>query len=396
MSAQKIVVFHAEDRDPASYQANIGQLEGSLHFTLPTDMSNLSANNDIEQSIAHHPHAIVFDIVDGVDYQTLVDHFVQKLSDDRPTMLGIVDHDIDSKPCNILTKLPLDSYLAHDWEKERIEQKIQAFIKHKQHNEDLQEQLKSSTDTALTAMRAASEIGLLMQLVEWLQESSSTTDVANALFRLCSSVDLTAYTMIVDNAKHVYFPEGAVHEAAQKIMTEALSSDIRVLSKNRILVFRLDYLVMLVTNAPWEDQEKYGRLRDILLQGAALAEAKARTITVNNLINSQHDQVNSIMDLIKSVSAETQMYARDIMKNLSDELHSAAMTLDLTEEQESKLLDLSSEAFDSMEVLYQNSDALEHHFHSLISSITAVEELTKNAVTKSEAPPPAEDDIELF
>ncbi|KZZ49520.1 hypothetical protein A3760_21200 [Oleiphilus sp. HI0122] len=161
-------------------------------------------------------------------------------------------------------------------------------------------------------------------------------------------------------------------------------------------MFRLDYLVLLVTNAPWEDQEKYGRLRDILLQGAALAEAKARTITVNNLINSQHTQVTSIMDMIKSVSAETQMYARDIMKNLSDELHIAAMTLDLTEEQEAKLLELSSDAFESMEVLYQNSDALEHHFHSLISSITAVEALTKNEVKKTEPELESNDDVELF
>ena len=152
----------------------------------------------------------------------------------------------------------------------------------------------------------------------------------------------------------------------------------------------------MVTNAPWEDQEKYGRLRDILLQGAALAEAKARTITVNNLINSQHTQVTSIMDMIKSVSAETQMYARDIMKNLSDELHIAAMTLDLTEEQEAKLLELSSDAFESMEVLYQNSDALEHHFHSLISSITAVEALTKNEVKRTEPELESNDDVELF
>jgi hypothetical protein len=90
------------------------------------------------------------------------------------------------------------------------------------------------------------------------------------------------------------------------------------------------------------------------------------------------------------------MYARDIMKNLSDELHIAAMTLDLTEEQEAKLLQLSSEAFDSMEVLYQNSDALEQHFHSLISSITAVEALTKNEVKKKEPEPESDDDIELF
>lgn len=396
MSAQKIVVFHAPGKEPSSYDHNLGQLDGAVHVDLPVNESDFGSSDSISKSIEHLPHAILFDIVDGVDYHSLIAYLDQRLAESRPTMLGIVDNSLEEKPCNVLTKLPLDSYLGLDWDIERIQNKLQSFIQHKQHNEDLQEQLKSTTDTALTAMRAASEIGLLMQLVEWLQESASTDDVANALFRLCGSMELTAYALIVDNAQRVYFPHGGVHEAAQKIMDEALTSDIRVLSKNRILVFRLDYLVLLVTNAPWEDQEKYGRLRDILLQGAALAEAKARTITVNNLINSQHTQVTSIMDMIKSVSAETQMYARDIMKNLSDELHIAAMTLDLTEEQEAKLLQLSSEAFDSMEVLYQNSDALEKHFHSLINSITAVAALTKNEAKAAEPEPASDDDVELF
>lgn len=395
MSAQKIVVFHAPDRDPATLSQSLGSDEGTLHIPLPMDLDNLADNDEIVQGIAHAPHAMLFDIIENIDYNKLIDHINAQLPEQRPTMLGLVNHELDHKPCNVLTKLPLDSYIGADWEAERIQEKLASFIKLKQHNEDLQEQVKSTTDTAMTAMKAASEIGLLMQLVEWLQESSSTTDVANALFRLCGSIELTSYVLIVDNDTRLYYPEGAVHEAAMKIMDEALTSDIRVLSKNRILVFRLDYLVLVVTNAPWEDQEKYGRLRDILLQGAALAEAKARTITVNNLINRQHSQVNSIMDMIKSVSAETQMYARDIMKNLSDELHIAAMTLDLTEDQEARLLQLSSEAFDSMEVLYQNSDALETHFHSLISSITAVAELTKNNTPKSEPEPPS-DDVELF
>ncbi|KZY66531.1 MULTISPECIES: hypothetical protein [unclassified Oleiphilus] len=395
MGAQKVVFFHAAGRDSSSY-GELNELEGSLHLTLPTDTASLSSNDDVVKGIAHHPHAILFDIVENVDYHALIDHLEQSFPENTPTMLGFIDDSLEQKPCNMLTTLPLDSYIGHNWEKKRVENKLQSFVKLKKHNQELQDQLKTSTDTALTAMRAASEIGLLMQLVEWLQESSSIDDVANALFRLCNSMELSTYTLILDNNERHYYPEGAVHEAAKKILDEAITTDIRVLSKNRILVFKLEYLVMVVTNAPWEDQEKYGRLRDILLQGSALAEAKARTIAVNNLINSQHDQVNSIMDLIKSVSAETQMYARDIMKNLSDELHIAAMTLDLTEEQEAKLLQLSSEAFDSMEVLYQNSDALELHFHSLISSITAVEALTKNVVTKSEPEPPSDDDVELF
>jgi hypothetical protein len=395
MQTNKIVVFQSENTDPALLSYSLASLEECSAFALPGKSDDLSQVSSIQAVAELNPNVVLLDIVDGYDYSHLCAQILDS-SPEPPTILGILAKGVEEKPCNVLTKYPIDSYLGAEWTVDRTLEKITSFTKLKLHNAELKAQIEATTDTAMTAMKAASEIGLLMQLVEWLQTTRTTEDVANCLFRLCNSIELNAYVLVLDNGQESFFPEGAVHESAKKIMREALHSDIRVLSKNRILVFRLDYLVLIITNAPWEDQEKYGRLRDILLQGAALAEAKARTITVNNLISAQHSQVNSIMDLIKSVSAETQMYAREIMKTLSDELQVSAMTLDLTEDQESKLMQLSNDAFESIEVLYQNSDALEQHFHSLITSITAVAELTKNSATEAPPEPTTDDDVELF
>jgi hypothetical protein len=395
MESSKIVVFQSPGTDPALLSRSLEALEECAAFQLPSQSDTLSDVSSLKSIADLKPHVVLLDIVDGYDYASLCNEILAH-SAEPPTILGILGKDLEENATNTLSKYPIDSYLGAEWSIERTLDKITSFTKLKRHNAELKAQVETTTDTAMTAMKAASEIGLLMQLVEWLQPARSTEDVANCLFRLCNSTQLNAYVLILDNGQESFFPNGAVHESAKKIMREALHSDIRVLSKNRILVFRLDYLVLVVTNAPWEDQETYGRLRDILLQGAALAEAKARTITVNNLIISQHSQVNSIMELIKSVSAETQMYAREIMKTLSDELQIAAMTLDLTEDQEGKLMQLSNEAFESIEVLYQNSDALEQHFHTLITSITAVAELTKNSSSETPPDPMDDDDVELF
>lgn len=394
MGAQKLVVFHPPEIQPGALSQSLSELEGSISLPLPDANKSLADADYADVVKQHDPQAILFEVVDGYDYHEFIDQLASLYTDDKPALLGILDD--SSQPSNLLTKWPLDSYIGSDWDLDRTLSKLGSFVRLKEHNEELKKQVENTTNTAMTAMKAASEIGLLMQLVEWLRSASTQTDVANCIFRMCSNLGLKSYVLVLDNDEHRFFPEGAVHESAKKILDEALETDIRVLSKDRILVFRLDYLVMMVTNAPWDDQEKYGRLRDILLQGAALAESKARTITVNNLIVNQHSQVTSIMDMIKSVSAETQMYTREIMKNLSDELQMAAMGLDLTEEQEQKLIELSNEAFDALDVLYKSSDALEQHFHSLISSITAVAELTKNSVADSEPEPATDDDVELF
>ena len=75
------------------------------------------------------------------------------------------------------------------------------------------------------------------------------------------------------------------------------------------------------------------------------------------------------------------------------------MTLDLTEIQENTLLKLSEGAQDSIEVLYEGSDALEKHFHFLIESITKVKDLSEVAAKPQNTAPEEEvpnDEITLF
>lgn len=376
MEQGNIVILKAEE-------GRLSQLDGELGrhpcfcFYLPVQ-SELSAQLALfDQIKVLKPQAILLDIKSDYDYQSFLSFLTHSLEGQVPTLLGVIESQNDARATEMLTELPIDSFVFSHWSLERMIDKLDQLELLRVHNNELLHEIENTSRTALTAMRAASEVGLLMQMVEWLNDCHQVSDVANTLFRVCRSLELKAFCMVKDQEQLDFYPEGMVHETAQKILREAQFSQIRVLSKNRIVVFRLDYLVLMITNAPWEDDEKYGRIRDILLQAAALAEAKVRTISVNNLISEQHQQVQSIMSLIKNVSAETQMYARGIMRNLSTELHEAAMTLDLTEFQEQKLSSLSEEALDAIEVLYENSDALEHHFHSLIDSITKVQALTR-------------------
>ena len=376
MEQGNIVILKAE-------KGRLSQLDGELGqhpcfcFYLP-GQSDLSEQLPLfEQIKVLKPQAILLDIISDYDYQTFLSFLTHSFAEQAPTLLGVIESQNDARATEMLTELPIDSFVFSHWSLERMIDKLDQLELLRIHNNELLHEIENTSRTALTAMKAASEVGLLMQMVEWLNDCHQVSNVTNALFRVCSSLELKAFCMVKDQDQLEFYPEGMVHETAQKILREAQHSQIRVLSKNRIVVFRLDYLVLMVTNAPWEDEEKYGRVRDILLQAAALAEAKVRTISVNNLISEQHQQVQSIMSLIKNVSAETQMYARGIMKNLSTELHEAAMTLDLTEFQEQKLTSLSEEALDAIEVLYENSDALEQHFHSLIDSITKVQALTR-------------------
>lgn len=376
MDARSIVVIAADQNNLQNIVTRLSESYQVYSLNLPESNESLVDNSNLNKALAKSPVAILIEIIPEHDFTKLITRLRSQSEERSPLILGVLQENASAKTNDVLTQLPIDSFIFSHWSIERVVQKLDQLAQLQERNEALEIEVADTSQAAITAMKAASEVGLLMQLVEWLNTAVSIEDACNAMFKVCQRLELNAFCLVQKNQEELFFPDGLVHETAQKVLHEARQSNIRVLSRNRIVVFRLDYLVLMITNAPWQDEEKYGRVRDILLQAAALTEARTRTLTVNALIAAQHDQVQTIMTLIKNVSGETQMYARKIMQNLSSELSEAVLTLDLTEHQESRLQALSENALDSIEVLYSGSDALEAHFHTLVSSITVVKDLT--------------------
>jgi len=314
-----------------------------------------------------------------LDYNALISS-IKSECEIEPLIIALLDEKDSTTALEVYGDYDIDHVIFGPFTQNKMVTHIQKAYTQKQAKKKLEKKYQSASKTAKSAMAAAHEMGLVMQLMDWLQPCCCYQDVANALFKLAASLELDIIVQIYDEFDTYVFPSEATDETLRNILTSALTSDIRIISKKRLMLARMDYLIVMVTNSPWEDNERCGRLRDILVQAAAIAEAKVRTIMVNGLILAQHDNVMSIMELMRKLSADTQKNTRDIMTHLSQELEVSALTLDLTEEQENKLLALSHQACDSLENLYQSNDAIESHFFELMSSLTKVSELTREQI----------------
>ncbi|MCG8669637.1 MAG: hypothetical protein MI867_09530 [Pseudomonadales bacterium] len=260
----------------------------------------------------------------------------------------------------------------------------------------LEQLYQQASETARTAMVAASEIGYVMQLADNLGSASCYEEVGQKLFRILNGIGLKSYLQIYDGTETFLYSESEVNESVQHILTNAMGTKIRLIEHKRLLLLRLDYVIIMVLNAPWKDEARYGRIKDLVCQMGPVLEARVRTIMVNNLIEEQHEKVMSIMNMMRQLSMDTQNNTRKIMHELSTQLEMAAMSLDLSEEHEQHLLGLSGHALDSLETLYSTNDALEGHFLNLMNSITRVRELTNEQVSKHEEGGDDGDIVELF
>lgn len=397
MDNLQIVAFCHASQPSASLHHLITDVANSVTFQLP-ELNGCDPCEDatLQQALQLSPELVLVEMTPGYDVEAFITAYRRLYVREMPGIIGVFDGDPGEEELSRVAEVSLDSYLFTRWSDARLKDRFAKLLRLRSYQAQLRDQLEDSSKTALTAMRAASEVGLVMQLIDWLQSAQSHTEVSHCLLKLCRSLDLTAALLIMDGEQPRYFPDNTVTSSTRKLLDGVYDQDNRIVSRKRFMAFKLEQLVLLVTNAPWQDDERYGRYRDILLQAVAIAEAKARTITINNLIVAQHDQVTSIMTLIKNLSGDTHRYAKDIMQQLSGKLSLASVSLDLTDEQERVLQTLSNEAYESIELLYQSSDALESHFHSLVASITRVRELTTSRAEPVVDPFADDDDITLF
>lgn len=397
MDHLQIVSFCHASEPSDSLHHLITDVANSVTFQLPRlNGSDLHEDPALQQALQLSPELILVEMAPGYDVEAFITAYRHLYEGDMPGIIGVFDGDPGEEELSKVAEVSLDSYLFTRWPDARLKERFAKLLRLRAYHSQLRDQLEDSSKTALTAMKAASEVGLVMQLIDWLQSAQSHKDVSHCLLKLCRSLDLTAALLIMEGEHPRYFPDDMVTSSTCKLLDGVYDQDNRIVSRKRFMAFKLEQLVLLVTNAPWQDDERYGRYRDILLQSVAIAEAKARTITINNLIVAQHDQVTSIMHMIKCLSGETHRYAKDIMQQFTSKLSMAAVSLDLTDDQERVLQTLSNEAYESIELLYKSSDALESHFHTLVDSITRVRELTTSRIEPVADPFADDDDITLF
>ncbi|MDX1693623.1 MAG: hypothetical protein R3208_07645 [Ketobacteraceae bacterium] len=324
----------------------------------------------------YRPDVVVVSLFNTLEVQELIRVLRNNLTDHPPYFVAVSDNSSQEQAIRNIGELEIDTLLFTPYTNEQMQVNLAAGYQYHRQYLKLQEQFKRASATAMTAMETASEIGFIMKLVDSLKYATTHEAIADQVFSVCGSLGLKAFMMMHDETDEYYFPRGQVTDSIQHVMANARASTVRLIEHKRLLLVRMDLMILMVTNAPWQDDARFGRVKDFLCQMGPVVESRIRTVMVNQLVEAQHTNLMDIMNMMRRLSVDTQNNTRDIMHKLSNDLEVAAVSLDLSEEQENHLLKLSNQALESLETLYMTNDALESYFHSVIDSLSKVRELT--------------------
>jgi hypothetical protein len=294
-----------------------------------------------------------------------------------------------------LGKIGIDAYVSS-----AMSQADYELVLHKVHDDKLalnalQQELKSFSAIAFIAMSSASEMGTVALFAEKVQEAMELERLAQLIHGCLGDLNLNGVMQFVFDDGANLFPANT-SASYVRLLNLACESSARIVSHGRFLLFSFEHLQLLVIDAPVNDEERYGRLRDVLAHMVSIAEARAKTLKVNTLLKIQQENTRTVMMLLEMSSRDNRNAVKEIMTELSDSLRMIATGFDLNMQQESALLGLSEKALVSLESLQETTTVIEDHFRSLIQELDNVSHLLDSSEVIVDEAHEQDSRVELF
>lgn len=308
-------------------------------------------------------------------------------------LLGDTPHNVRAQ----LTALSVDGYASIVMDQPDYALVLQQAVESMSAFAALQGDVKNYSDIAFTAMSSASEMGVVAVFAEKVQEAMDLERLAKLTLSCTNDFGLTAYVQFAFDKDITRFPAN-ISPTYRRLLEGSIGSTSRIVSHGRFLLFSFTQVQLLIIDAPVDEEDRYGRLRDVLAYITSIAESRAKTLKVNSMLKAQQDNTRMVMMLLEMSSRDNRDSVKEIMTDLSVSLRTMAMGMDLTLEQEREMLGLAEKALNSLEGLQEATSAVEEHFRSLLEQLDNVASLLEHNTEEEE---PREEEqvnskVELF
>jgi hypothetical protein len=288
--------------------------------------------------------------------------------------LAYINDDASSAVRERIKTIGVDAYLSHSMNASYIDAVLQKVIDEKTAINALQKQLDDISTMAFTAMTSASEIGIVVVFAEKIQRVTSFERLAELVHISLADLRLKGILQLAFDDENTYFPENTP-ESYKQLLRNSQQSNSRIASLGRFLLFSFDQVQLLIVDAPEQDQERYGRMRDVLIQLTSIAAARAKTIKANLLLKEQQDNSQRVMGLLKKSAEDNRAAVKEIMLDLSTSLRMTATSLELNIHQENALMSLSERAQNSLESLQETNYILEDYLCDMLTQLNKATDL---------------------
>ena len=237
-----------------------------------------------------------------------------------------------------------DDYITKDLNKSTIELKIKKIIELQTRIESAVSEKNSISQFAHDLMTNTAEMGEVVRFSQSMDKITDLDELAQSVVTICEQFGLTVITYINAAEQQVFKSNKAAVKLIEKeIIRELANSEHRIYSFSDRSFLNAGLMSLLILNMPLSDPDKAGRLRDHLSFVVQAAESRANHILLQSESSRKSAMIQAMIKDVDDLLApfeSIQTSFTQIMDSLVDDVDMAFVTLGLTEEQESRLINI--------------------------------------------------------
>jgi len=268
-----------------------------------------------------------------------------------------------------------DDYLGKPVELSIVFKKIKLVLESKKQTEKLAKEVHETQEAFMTALNMGAESGMVSGFIEKSFSAQNFDKLLAVFFECMQEFDLNTVAQIRFEGEVITLnSEGRNIPLEQELIYRA-QSDGRILEFGRRMFINYENFSMLIKNAPLDDPELFGRLRDHLAVVASASDARVKSIG-NELNLKKHmnlsglfkDTTVAVENIQKTLDMDFQK-TLDITQRLGQEIESKVLYLGLEEDQEKLLMDIIDDSTKELIALTENKDVIKNSFADVLDTM---------------------------
>jgi DNA-binding response OmpR family regulator len=237
--------------------------------------------------------------------------------------------------------------------------KTKNFIENNLQHASLTKQLSDSFNTTMQSMTYSSYLGQVLQFLQDSSHLSSLADVANRLLETTENLGINAVIQFRSPNGHQNFRKNGTISPLEENIIQLAQQKNRFFDFDARTIITYEHFSLLIKNMPIDNPEAYGTMKDVLGNLCNAIDTITEIILAKEMISQKitaMSDVNMILNEIESTLTTVQDKNTNVLEDMINEIDDTMMTIGITDQQEEKIRSITEKCLTrSNEVLEKAS-----------------------------------------
>ena len=270
-------------------------------------------------------------------------------------------------------------YLVKPFESDDLNAKIRVIIDFHLQQSQLTQETEEARKTAKIALTSNADLGLIILFVENCFKMSNLQKLGRSMISVTSAMRLNVVVSMEATGETLWFSTSGVTTPLEKEVMTMLKDRDRLNDFGCRTVINYPNVSLMVKNMPLDDQQRYGRIKDLIPAILTSANGKIESINNNQLIHAQSSEIvtafekaNNTLNELFDLSNQNRKAVENILRTMLDGLQNTIPHMGLDDDQECYILDNID---NSIEQVSETTDSAREIFAAINDVLKDLERL---------------------